>query len=62
MVSATVQTLQLCYAVRTDFFLTDRYTPSQLIMISEDRLAQYWEGFGHVSYYQRVDLEALMKV
>jgi hypothetical protein len=41
---------------------TDRYTPSQLIMISENRLAQFWEGFGHVSYYQRVDLEALMKV
>jgi hypothetical protein len=32
-------------------------------MISENRLAQFWEGFGgHVSYYQRVDLEALMKV
>jgi hypothetical protein len=31
-------------------------------MISENRLAQFWEGFGgHVSYYQRVDLEALMK-
>jgi hypothetical protein len=31
-------------------------------MISENRLAQFWEDFGHVSYYQRVDLEALMKV
>lgn len=37
----------------------DQYTPSQLIMISPDRLAQFWEGFGHISYYQRVDLDAL---
>ncbi|KAK4547005.1 hypothetical protein LTR36_001225 [Oleoguttula mirabilis] len=39
----------------------DQYTPSQLIMISHDRVAQFWEGFGHISYYQRVDLDALMK-
>ncbi|KXT04431.1 hypothetical protein AC578_3594 [Pseudocercospora eumusae] len=42
-------------------FQRDQYTPSQLIMISHDRLAQFWEGFGHISYYQRVDLDALMK-
>ena len=30
-------------------------------MISHDRLAQFWEGFGHISYYQRVDLDALTK-
>ena len=29
-------------------------------MISHDRLAQYWEEMGHISYYQRVDLDALM--
>ncbi|EME89418.1 uncharacterized protein MYCFIDRAFT_124198, partial [Pseudocercospora fijiensis CIRAD86] len=38
-------------------FQRDQYTPSQLIMISHDRLAQFWEGFGHISYYQRVDLD-----
>ncbi|KAK5136232.1 hypothetical protein LTR08_003839 [Meristemomyces frigidus] len=42
-------------------FQENQYTPSQLIMISHDRLAQFWEGFGHISYYQRVDLDALMK-
>ncbi|KAK5111131.1 hypothetical protein LTR62_005330 [Meristemomyces frigidus] len=41
-------------------FREDQYTPSQLIMISHDRLAQFWEGFGHISYYQRVDVDALM--
>lgn len=40
----------------------DQYTTSQLIMISENRLAQFWDGFGHISYYQRVDLEKLMQV
>lgn len=39
----------------------DEYTPSQLVMISHDRLAQFWEGFGHISYFQRVDVDALMK-
>lgn len=46
-------------ADRTD---ADQYTPSQLIMISHDRLAQFWEAFGHISYYQRVDLDALAKM
>lgn len=39
---------------------TDEFITSQLIMISHDRLAQYWEPFGHVSFYQRVDVEALL--
>lgn len=43
-------------------FQEDQYTPSQLIMISHDRVAQFWEGFGHISYYQRVDVDALMKL
>ncbi|GAB7358601.1 hypothetical protein MBLNU230_g2661t1 [Neophaeotheca triangularis] len=41
-------------------FRDDQYTPSQLIMVSHDRLAQFWEGFGHISFYQKVDLEALL--
>ncbi|EME48786.1 hypothetical protein DOTSEDRAFT_30171 [Dothistroma septosporum NZE10] len=40
-------------------FRSDQYTPSQLILISHNTLAQFWEGFGHISYYQRVDLDAL---
>lgn len=30
-------------------------------MISHNRLAQYWEEMGHISYYQRIDLDALMR-
>jgi hypothetical protein len=35
---------------------------SQLILISHDRLAQYWETFGHVSFYQRVNMEDFTRV
>ena len=45
----------------TDCENLDQYTPSQLIMVSHDTLAQFWEGFGHISYYRRVDLEALVR-
>lgn len=40
----------------------DTYMTSQLILISHDRLAQYWETFGHVSFYQRVDIDEFTKV
>jgi hypothetical protein len=35
---------------------------SQLILISHDRLAQYWETFDHVSFYQRVNMEDFTRV
>lgn len=42
-------------------FQNDEFVPSQLIMISPDRLAQYWIPFGHVSFYERVEIEKLME-
>ncbi|GAB7338041.1 hypothetical protein MBLNU457_4410t1 [Dothideomycetes sp. NU457] len=42
-------------------FRNDSYIPSQLILLSHDRIAQYWERFGHISFYQRVDIDALLK-
>ncbi|KAJ5163107.1 Protein of unknown function DUF3506 [Penicillium coprophilum] len=41
-------------------FLDDTYIDSQLILISPDHMALYWKQIGHVSYYQRVDIDALM--
>lgn len=38
-------------------FRNDKYIESQLIMISPDRLAQYWVGFGHISFYERVNID-----
>ncbi|KAF2192193.1 hypothetical protein K469DRAFT_554839 [Zopfia rhizophila CBS 207.26] len=43
-------------------FRDDDYIVSQLILISPNRLAQYWETFGHVSFYQRVDIDEFTKV
>lgn len=40
----------------------DTYIPSQLILVSDDCLAQYWEAFGHVSFYKRVDIDSLLHV
>ena len=41
---------------------TDDYMSSQLLIISKDRLAQYWETFGHVSFYERVDLDKFVQL
>ncbi|MCJ1245173.1 hypothetical protein MMC30_002374 [Trapelia coarctata] len=38
-------------------FRDDRYMESQLILISHDRLAQYWLDFGHIAFYSRVDID-----
>lgn len=39
---------------------TDTYMESQLILVSHNRLAQYWINFRHVSYYQRVDVDRFL--
>jgi hypothetical protein len=38
----------------------DEFIPSQLLLINHDKLAQYWMPFGHISFYHRVDVEALV--
>ncbi|KIW07163.1 uncharacterized protein PV09_02032 [Verruconis gallopava] len=43
-------------------FRDDMYIPSQLILISHDTLAQYWEAFGHISFYKRVDIDKFVSV
>ncbi|MCJ1455279.1 hypothetical protein MMC28_005633 [Mycoblastus sanguinarius] len=43
-------------------FRHDRFIPSQLIMISHDTLAQYWEDFGHISFYKRVNIDDYLNV
>lgn len=29
-------------------------------MVSHDRLAQYWVGFGHISFYERVKIDEFL--
>lgn len=38
----------------------DKYIKAQLILISENKIAQYWVEFGHISYFQRVDIDTLL--
>jgi hypothetical protein len=44
----------------TSLETTDRYIKSQLLLISENRLAQYWVGFGHISFFERVDIDKFL--
>ncbi|KAK0630452.1 hypothetical protein B0T17DRAFT_506923 [Bombardia bombarda] len=41
-------------------FLNDKYIESQLLLISHDRLAQYWVGFGHISFFERVNIDKFL--
>ncbi|KAL8774401.1 MAG: hypothetical protein Q9194_004063 [Teloschistes cf. exilis] len=42
-------------------FRNDKFIPAQLIMINPNTLAQYWEDFGHVSFYHRVKIDDYLK-
>ncbi|KAI9766603.1 MAG: hypothetical protein M1840_006414 [Geoglossum simile] len=35
----------------------DHFLPTQLVMISRNKLAQYWETLGRITYFERVDIE-----
>ncbi|PTB65795.1 hypothetical protein BBK36DRAFT_1159923 [Trichoderma citrinoviride] len=41
-------------------FLRDKFIESQLILISHDKLAQHWVGFGHISFLQRVNIDQFL--
>jgi len=43
-------------------FGADTYIPSQLMLVSDDCLAQYWEAYGHISYYKRVNVDRFLNV
>ncbi|KAI1432765.1 hypothetical protein GGR50DRAFT_672462 [Xylaria sp. CBS 124048] len=43
-------------------FIADSYTPSQLILIGPNRIAQYWEEYQHVSYFERVNIDDYLTV
>lgn len=38
----------------------DKYIESQLLLIGPNRLAQYWVGFGHISFFERVQVDNLI--
>ncbi|KAJ5581978.1 hypothetical protein N7535_000598 [Penicillium sp. DV-2018c] len=42
-------------------FFDHTYINGELILISPDYLAHYWKEMGHISYYRRVDIDALVR-
>ncbi|KAJ5267588.1 hypothetical protein N7478_010396 [Penicillium angulare] len=42
-------------------FQDDSFIKSQLILISPDYIAHYWQEMGHVSYFRRVDIDSLIQ-
>ncbi|KAI9376700.1 hypothetical protein BJX61DRAFT_155194 [Aspergillus egyptiacus] len=42
-------------------FRDDTFIPSQLILTSTDCVAHYWESMGHITYYRRIDIDALIR-
>ncbi|RDL33577.1 Uncharacterized protein BP5553_07945 [Venustampulla echinocandica] len=46
--------------IANPMFRNHTYIESQLIMISPNQLAQYWVGFGHISFFERVDIDQFL--
>ncbi|KAL5338420.1 hypothetical protein BJX70DRAFT_203818 [Aspergillus crustosus] len=42
-------------------FRDDTFIPSQLILASPDCVAHFWEPMGHITYYRRLDIDALLR-
>ncbi|KAJ5095848.1 hypothetical protein NUU61_005204 [Penicillium alfredii] len=42
-------------------FRDHTFISSQLILISPDYVAHYWEEMGHISYFRRVDIDSLLQ-
>ncbi|KAJ9350859.1 hypothetical protein DTO027B9_6738 [Paecilomyces variotii] len=42
-------------------FRDDKFLSSQLILISRDCVAHYWEDLDHISYFYRVDIDELLR-
>lgn len=40
----------------------DTYIDSQLILVSPECIAHYWESMGHISYYRRLDIDELLRI
>lgn len=51
-----------CLPVTDSWPLPDKYIDAQLILTSHDRLAQYWIGMGHISFFERVNIDDFIAV
>lgn len=46
--------------IAAHMFRDDKYIESQLMLISPNRIAQYWVGYGHISFYERVNIDQFL--
>lgn len=53
MAAMSLFTYPVCLLTR----YVDKYIESQLIMINTNKIAQYWLGFGHISFYERINID-----
>ena len=37
--------------------MPDKFIETQLILISPNKLAMHWVGFGHISFLERVNID-----
>lgn len=56
-----VSCLILRSGTETDKIALATFIDSELILISTDVMAHYWKEMGHVSYFRRVDIDALLQ-
>jgi hypothetical protein len=40
--------------------ISDKYMDSQLLLVSHNRLAHYWVGLDHISFFERVDIDQFL--
>jgi hypothetical protein len=52
---------RLYYEQRTNCNVADKFLTSQLILISRDCVAHYWEDLDHISYFYRIDIDSLLR-
>ncbi|KXJ86892.1 hypothetical protein Micbo1qcDRAFT_139744 [Microdochium bolleyi] len=46
--------------IAAEGFYHDKYMASQLILVSHNRIAQHWVGFGHISFFERVEIDQFL--
>jgi len=53
---------EICQPWKCLTSITDTFISSQLILVSTEYIAHYWQEMGHISYYRRVDINNLLQI
>jgi len=44
-----------------DLMQNEYYAPAQMFLLSHNRVAMYWQHLGHITYYERVDIDKFFR-